>query len=71
MVTHHLAVVDHMCDRFAVMLRGKITEILPREARRFAPQLVLFTSTTEVIKRRVRCVDKQFGNLRVSKSKPG
>jgi ABC-type dipeptide/oligopeptide/nickel transport system ATPase subunit len=32
MVTHDLAVVDHMCDRFAVMLRGEITEILPREA---------------------------------------
>lgn len=28
MVTHDLAVVDHMCDRFAVMLRGEITEIL-------------------------------------------
>ena len=32
MVTHDLAVVDHMCDRFAVMLHGEITEILPREA---------------------------------------
>ena len=32
MVTHDLAVVDHMCDRFAVMLRGEITEILPRSA---------------------------------------
>nr|WP_299497093.1 ABC transporter ATP-binding protein [uncultured Rhizobium sp.] len=32
MVTHDLAVVDHMCDRFAVMLNGEITEILPRTA---------------------------------------
>jgi len=32
LVTHDLAVVDHMCDRFAVMLRGEITEVLPREA---------------------------------------
>ncbi len=32
MVTHDLAVVDHMCDRFAVMLHGEITEVLPREA---------------------------------------
>ncbi|MFN7051517.1 MAG: ABC transporter ATP-binding protein [Gemmobacter sp.] len=32
MVTHDLAVVDHMCDRFAVMLHGEITEILPRAA---------------------------------------
>lgn len=32
MVTHDLAVVDHMCDRFAVMLRGEVTEILPRSA---------------------------------------
>ncbi|MDZ7909226.1 MAG: ABC transporter ATP-binding protein [Gemmobacter sp.] len=32
MVTHDLAVVDHMCDRFAVMLHGEITEILPRTA---------------------------------------
>ena len=32
MVTHDLAVVDHMCDRFAIMLHGEITEILPREA---------------------------------------
>ncbi len=30
MVTHDLAVVDHMCDRFAVMLKGEVTEILPR-----------------------------------------
>ena len=32
MVTHDLAVVDHMCDRFAVMLHGEITEVLPRSA---------------------------------------
>ncbi|TRL39718.1 ABC transporter ATP-binding protein [Rhizobium straminoryzae] len=32
LVTHDLAVVDHMCDRFAVMQRGEVTEILPREA---------------------------------------
>lgn len=32
MVTHDLAVVDHMCDRFAVMLRGEVTEIMPRSA---------------------------------------
>ncbi|WP_262528619.1 ABC transporter ATP-binding protein [Agrobacterium tumefaciens] len=32
MVTHDLAVVDHMCDRFAVMLHGEISEVLPREA---------------------------------------
>lgn len=32
MVTHDLAVVDHMCDRFAVMLHGEITEILPTSA---------------------------------------
>lgn len=32
MVTHDLAVVDHMCDRFAVMLHGEITEVLPRTA---------------------------------------
>jgi len=25
-------VVDHMCDRFAVMLHGEITEVLPRTA---------------------------------------
>lgn len=32
MVTHDLAVVDHMCDRFAVMLKGEITENLPQSA---------------------------------------
>ena len=32
MVTHDLAVVDHMCDRFAVMQHGEVTEVLPRAA---------------------------------------
>ncbi|MBT9371189.1 ABC transporter ATP-binding protein [Rhizobium sp. CSW-27] len=32
MVTHDLAVVDHMCDRFAVMLLGEVAEVLPRDA---------------------------------------
>jgi ABC-type dipeptide/oligopeptide/nickel transport system ATPase subunit len=32
MVSHDLAVIDHMCDRFAVMQAGRITEILPRDA---------------------------------------
>ncbi|UJW77131.1 ABC transporter ATP-binding protein [Rhizobium sp. SL42] len=32
MVTHDLAVVDHMCDRFAVMQHGEVAEILPHEA---------------------------------------
>ncbi|TQS73575.1 ABC transporter ATP-binding protein [Rhodobacteraceae bacterium] len=32
MVSHDLAVIDHMCDRFAVMKSGDIVEILPREA---------------------------------------
>ncbi|SER95712.1 peptide/nickel transport system ATP-binding protein [Tranquillimonas rosea] len=32
MVSHDLAVIDHMCDRFAVMQSGEIVEVLPREA---------------------------------------
>lgn len=32
MVSHDLAVIDHMCDRFAVMNRGEIVEILSRDA---------------------------------------
>ena len=32
MVSHDLAVVDHMCDRFAVMQSGNVVEILDREA---------------------------------------
>ena len=31
MVSHDLAVVDHMCERFAVMQSGEITEILGRD----------------------------------------
>ncbi|WP_343504960.1 ABC transporter ATP-binding protein [Alloyangia pacifica] len=32
MVSHDLAVIDHMCDRFAVMKAGDILEVLPRKA---------------------------------------
>ncbi|WP_172331486.1 ABC transporter ATP-binding protein [Mangrovicoccus sp. HB161399] len=32
MVSHDLAVVDHMCDRFAVMQHGVVTEVLGRDA---------------------------------------
>jgi len=32
MVSHDLAVVDHMCGRFAIMQHGRIAEVLPREA---------------------------------------
>jgi len=32
MVSHDLAVVDHMCDRFAVMQKGELVEILGRGA---------------------------------------
>jgi ABC-type dipeptide/oligopeptide/nickel transport system ATPase subunit len=32
LVSHDLAVIDHMCERFAIMLHGRIVEILDRTA---------------------------------------
>lgn len=31
-VSHDLAVIDHMCDSFAVMQHGRLLEVLPRSA---------------------------------------
>lgn len=32
LVSHDLAVIDHMCDQFAIMLHGKIVEVMDRSA---------------------------------------
>jgi putative ABC transport system ATP-binding protein len=32
LVSHDLAVIDHMCDQFAIMLHGRIVEVLDRAA---------------------------------------
>jgi ABC-type dipeptide/oligopeptide/nickel transport system ATPase subunit len=32
LVSHDLAVIDHMCDQFAIMLHGRIVEVLDRGA---------------------------------------
>jgi ABC-type dipeptide/oligopeptide/nickel transport system ATPase subunit len=32
LVSHDLAVIDHMCDRFAIMQHGRIVEVLDRDA---------------------------------------